>query len=225
MDRGIFRILALAGALTAMSVGATPGGTGRITISPTWRLVPNTLFEGSAAASGFPFAKRSPGGPGLFATGAYAITAELEVEISLFAGAEQLHLSGLPVLTSVSYGGIAGARLGISFWEDRLRPSIFAGTGVGLVLTTGAGMETNPEKLTQPWVFGVGFAVNLAPSWDLNFDYRLFIGSRGAVTDIGSLNGGGSWFSIGVSYLFAPEAGYTSKPSVPEYEGTGMHSF
>jgi hypothetical protein len=225
VDRAAFRIVVCACLATAGSAFATPGGTGRITIQPSWRLTGNDVFANSASNSGHSLIKTSPGGPGLFATGAYAITSELEVEISLFGGAEQLYLNGLPTLTSITYGGLVGLRVGISFWEDRIRPTVFAGTGVGLVLAMGAGMPGMVEKLTQPWAFGLGLAINIAPTWDLNFDYRLLIGSRGFVTDVGSFNGGGSWFSIGVSYLFAPEPGYTSKPNLPEYEGTGMHSF
>ena len=224
MRRGWLRFGVVA-CLAASPAWATPSGEGRLTLEPTWRLTPNDTFEASAAKAGHPFLMSSPGGPGLFATGAYAITSELEVEVSLMVGAEQLHLADLPVLTSYTYGAIAGLRVGISFFDERVRPTLFAGTGVGLVLGTGGGMTGLNEKLTNPWVFGAGLAINLAPSWDLNFDYRLFIGSRGSVTDIGSFNGGGSWFSVGVSYLFAPEASYSSKPDLPELEGSHPDSF
>jgi hypothetical protein len=216
------RVLALL-LTVSQAAQALPAGTGRITFAPGWRLTPNDTFAKSAELAGTPLGHSLPGGPVGIASFAYAATEELEVELSMYGGAEFLKLEGLPTLTSVTYGALAGLRLGYSFWEDRVRPSLLFATGIALVMTTGGGMEGLTEKLSQIYVPGVGVSFSLGTNWDLTLDYRLLLAVRGSVPGIGSINGGGSWFTIGISYLFPPDFGHPPRPSVPSLEGSGMH--
>jgi hypothetical protein len=69
----------------------------------------------------------------------------------------------------------------------------------------------------------VGISFSLATNWDLTLDYRLLLAVRGSVPGIGSINGGGSWVTIGITYLFPPDLGHAPRPTVPSLEGSGMH--
>ena len=66
----------------------------------------------------------------------------------------------------------------------------------------------SPQSTTQTYSVGAGVEYALSPSWALMLDYR-FLLTRGAVPGIGSINGGGSWIGLGVSYLFASDPGPT----------------
>jgi hypothetical protein len=214
------RAFALALALFARVALATVAGEGRLTVEPSFWIVSNDTFFASAVREGHPVVSSWPGGPGGFLTGAYAIIPELEIEISVFGGGQRLMLDQLSPLTLVSYGAIAGVRGGLSFWEDRLRPTVMVGTGAVLVFTSGADQPKSSEKLNNGWIVGLGLSIALAPYWDLTLDYRFMFASRGPVTGIGSINGGGSWFSIGFSLLFDPQTSNQSlRPTVPELDG------
>ena len=209
---------------TSLARAVAPG-EGRITFSPGWKMEPQDTFVTYAKTSGHTLLGNSPGGPAGFLSFAYACTEAIDVEISAFAAAEQFRLLNLPTLNAITYGAIIGARGSLSFFEDKVRPSLFIGTGIGLGLTSGGGQSALNEKLNSAWVVGIGLAIALDANWDFNLDYRLMIGVRDEVTGVGSLNGGGSWFTIGFSYLFAPDVSHAPRSSVPNMEDVGgMHT-
>lgn len=209
-------LLFSAAGASAQSAGpAALDQTTRITLHGGWRLTSNdTFYEGYYTLPGnedLPRAPASPGGPYLGATFGYSASELVEVGIDLFATGERLQLTGTPTITTVSYGAMVGLRFQALLdvlTENGVVP--FVGLQVGPLLAfssvDGVGVR---ETFTQGFAGTVGLNVRLSPQWGLAADYRLVFARGGnpfngrpGLTDLGSYNAGGSWFSVGVTFFF-----------------------
>lgn len=146
----------------------------------------------------------SPGGPQLSGAFSYPVTRNLDVRIDLFAGGELLRLAGQPPLQSVTYGGQLGGRLS---WPDPfglgISPQLAVLLGPTLVYVSGGGLEQPSESLNTGLAAAAGLSWRLSALWCVELEYKHLL-VRGAVPGIGSLNGGGNWFSVGVGRFFPP---------------------
>jgi hypothetical protein len=202
--RAVALLLALgAGAAQAQELA----GAGRISVLAGWRLTPNDHFYGNAVQLGYPPLSDSLGGPILTGAFAYVITEQLELGIDLFVGAEQLELDGLGVITTVSYGGLLGMRLQfpLSFagQSSGLIPYLGVHTGPALVFVTDE-VKGGVETLTQAWAGSAGLTLRFDPTWALTLEYKLML-LRGYLPEVGTVNGGGSWFGAAVTYYLPGE--------------------
>jgi hypothetical protein len=193
-------------------------GVGRLTIQGGWRLSPNDTFYDSFYSlpdyQGAPRAPTSPGGPFLAGSFAYAISDFVELGIDLFATGEQLRLTGAPTLTNVTYGALVGLRfqtlLDILTPEGVL-PFVGVETGPTLAYSRAEGVGQR-ELFTQAWAGTVGATFRFSASWGLTAEYRLaFVRGQTAFrnspefNNLASFNGGGSWFALGVTYMWPPD--------------------
>lgn len=206
----VARALVIASLLFPSVALAQLAGVGRITIEPGWRLTPNDHFAEAASAAGAALTRTSPGGPTLAGSFAYSATGWLEIGIDLFAGAEQLRLQGQPALTSITYGGALGVRLQAPLeqflFAERFVP--FAGllSGPTLIDVVGGNLQGTNEKVTASYILSAGFTFQVDQHWGITAEYRLLL-ARGMVDGIGSINGGGSWFSLGITFLIPSDSG------------------
>ncbi|MBU8894552.1 hypothetical protein KRR26_03000 [Corallococcus sp. M34] len=208
-------------------------GVGRITVSGGWRLTSNdTLFDswyrpGKVGSAWLPPPERGEDprgdGPVLTGTFAYAVTDLVELGIDLFvSGNNSLRLAE-PVgdgtferrkLTTLSYGALVGLRFqGVldGIGPQGLVPfaGILTGPAVAASKREGSSMV---ENVTQAWMGSIGATLRLSAHWGLTAEYRLAF-LRGPVETPDaeghpgpfSFNGGGNWFTLGLTYAFSPE--------------------
>jgi opacity protein-like surface antigen len=178
-------------------------GTGRVAVHPGWRYTPNETFRASAADVGHPLTRRSPGGPQITGTFAYAASASIEAAIDLFAGYERLRLDGTEAVTSVTYGALVGFRAFANL-GDRLVPNAGLGLGPVLVYTSGGPVGGPAERLVTGYAALAGISYRLTDSVAVSADARWLL-ARGTVSEIGGVNGGGAWAGIGVTWLIPPD--------------------
>ncbi|WP_199243222.1 hypothetical protein [Vitiosangium sp. GDMCC 1.1324] len=195
-------------------------GVGRMSIQAGWRLSPNGTFYDKFYSlpdyQGVARAPASPGGPFLAGSFGYAMTDFIELGIDLFATGEQLRLTGAPTLTNVTYGALLGVRFQtlLDFLTPQgVVPFVGLQTGPTLVYSQAEGVGQR-ELFTQTWAGTVGATFRLSSSWGLTTEYRLafvrgltpFTANNNAgFQNLGSFNGGGSWFALGVTYMFPPD--------------------
>jgi hypothetical protein len=83
-------------------------------------------------------------------------------------------------------------------------------------MVAAAAFEGQPvrETFSQAWAGSVGATFRLTPTWGLSAEFRQVF-ARGAVgrTDqkFGSVNAGGSWFTVGVNYTFPKDSSPSSR--------------
>jgi len=218
------RLLLLVLLLSAAGASAQDAGpsaldqTTRITVHGGWRLTPNnTFYEGYYTLPdnvGLPRAPESPGGPYVGATFGYSATELVEVGIDLFATGERLQLTGAPPITTVTYGALVGVRFQALLdvlTENGVVPFIGLQSGPVLAFSTVEGVGVR-ETFMQGWAGTVGVNFRLNAHWGIAADYRLVFAraanpfsGRPGLTELGSYNAGGSWFSVGVSFFFPPK--------------------
>lgn len=188
-------------------------GVGRFSLEAGWRLTTNKTFYNSYYG-GRPDLTRAPGSPGgPLAVGsfAYGISESLELGVDLFAGGERLQLTGQPELTTATYGALVGLRLQSvvpGFGPHGLVPFIGLLAGPTLAYSQFKG-ATGQEDLKTAYGATLGATLRMNPRWGLTAEYR-FVNVRGPVGGLSgqsftSFNGGGSWFSVGLTYTWPPE--------------------
>jgi hypothetical protein len=198
--RGVFA----ASALLALCAGAQSlEGAGRISVLPGWRYTPNDTFAASAAATDHPLTRPSPGGLQLTGVFAYAASASIEVAIDLFAGWETLRLEAAEPVTSVTYGALAGFRF-YALWDERWAPNIGLGLGPVLVYTSGGPAARTTERVVTGYAAIAGLAYRLDPGLSVSAEARWLL-ARGALPEVGGVNGGGLWAGVGLTWWFAPD--------------------
>jgi hypothetical protein len=199
-------------------------GIGRFTLQTGWRLTSNNTFY-----KGY-YDKRpslvrgadSPGGPLLAGSFAYAMTETLELGVDLFGTGERLQLADQPVLSTLTYGALVGVRMQTVLDIGPFGLIPFGGvlTGPTLVLSRFEGTGESNEVFTQAWAGTLGATLRLSPRWGITAEYRLtFVrgqppGRNGQT--FGSVNAGGNWFSLGMTYTWPPD------PSRPIQSGLGF---
>jgi hypothetical protein len=199
--------------LTAPGLAAAQAsldGVGRISTQLGWRLTTNRTFTdryySQPANLSLQRAEGSPGGPLVAATFGYAVTEHVELGIDLFATGERIELTGSPTLTTLTYGAMVGLRLQTLFegvGPEGLVPWVGILTGPTLVLSTFEG-SPGVEGVRQAWGLTAGGSLRLTPRWAATLELRGVL-VRGPVKDLGSVNGGGAWLSLGATYSFDAE--------------------
>ncbi|HYI01073.1 hypothetical protein [Hyalangium sp.] len=213
----LLTLLATLAASTAFAQDDAPSldGVGRISIQGGWRYVSNSTLYNSYYSqpgnAGLERAAKSPGGPLLVGSFAYAMSDLVEVGIDLFGTGERLQLTDQPQLTTLCYGALLGVRLQkwVALGPEGTVPFVGVLTGPLLATATFKG-ERPQETLTQAYAATVGATARLNPHWGLSLEFRQVF-ARGTVSKTGqrfsSFNAGGSWLSVGVSYAFPPDPG------------------
>jgi hypothetical protein len=79
--------------------------------------------------------------------------------------------------------------------------------GPTLVLESGGGIPETTEELVTGYLGSAGLSAR-SEAFCVSLEYRLLL-ARGFVPGIGGINGGGSWFGVGLTWWFAGE----SRPS------------
>jgi hypothetical protein len=224
----LYLLLAAARASAQEEEGAAPiNGVGRITVQGGWRLSGNDAFYDSFyALPGYTCsegcARESPGGPFLAGTFGYSVSEFIEVGIDLFATQQQLRLTNAPTLNNITYGALVGLRFQTLFdvlTPQGVLPFIGLQTGPALAYSVAEGVGRK-ELILQPWVGSVGATLRFSTHWALTAEYRLAF-ARGqspyndrpppagadanAYKNLAFYNAGGNWFSLGVTYLLAPD--------------------
>lgn len=203
--------LCAAACLAATPAGADSlDGVGRVTPGVGWRRTDNqafsTRYHAQPANAGKPRAPASVGGPVVAITFAYAVTESFELGVDLFAMAERLTLTGEPTLLSATYGSLVAGRfqrLIEGLGPVGIIPSLGILVGPTLVLTQPEGGAPT-EVVTQAWGATAGVRLPLGPTWGVGVDYR-FILVQGSAAQGGTVNGGGHFLTLGVTYAFPPE--------------------
>ncbi|MDY7227907.1 hypothetical protein [Hyalangium rubrum] len=214
MPRGSFLsllfTLAASTALAQDEDGSALKGGSRISVQVGGRFAFNNTFYDSYYArpenAGVARAAPSRFGPLVVGTFAYSITDSLELGIDLFGTLQQFDLTNQPRLTTTSYGALLGMRYQ-AWWDLGPHGTVpFLGvlTGPMLASTKFDGGKVR-ETLSQTWAVATGATLRLSPTWGLCVEYR-HVFARAAVGQpdqrFSSLNAGGSWVSLGVTYNF-----------------------
>lgn len=191
-------------ALVACPALAAPEGSGGLEFLAGWRVTPNDYFAANAAKVGTPLTHASTGGPAAVASFSYVALPWLAVAIDGMIGGERLFLRGLPPLTSITYGGMIGPRfmpdLGNGF-------ALSAGISTGAILVNVSGLNLSQanEQLDQAYMGELGLMYQLTPTVALDVEYRYLL-ARGFVPGYNGINGGGSWFGVGVTFWVEPQS-------------------
>lgn len=206
VKRPPFALLALAVALCAAGARAESrsiDGWGRITAFGGYRYVPNGYFAEKAAEAGAPMKKPSPGGPQGGASFGYGAFSFLEVTIDLLIGYETFELEGQAPFSSVTYGGLLGARftkLDLLFTGFAPYAGVQAGPILSIVTSNSA---PQPEKFLGGIAINGGFNYRFTERLGINLDVRWMF-ARNYVEPIAGCNVGGLWVSLGFSVFFPP---------------------
>jgi hypothetical protein len=216
--RALGRALTLLGLLAAAPAAAADpweeearggerlAGTGRVSVLGGWRVAPNGTLLRRAAAAGAPLGGRSPGGPALQASFAYAPSELLDLVIDLFASGERLWQAPPEPTTGLTYGAMVGLR---AQWLTGpvgpfrgLQPALGLHTGPTLLVAVDPD-GTAVETAVQGWAASAGLTGRLPGRWALSLEYR-FLLARGMTLERGSFSGGGNWLLLGLTYTFPP---------------------
>jgi hypothetical protein len=180
---------------------AAPEGVGGFELLGGWRLTPNGYFANTAAQVGTPLTHASPGGPVAIASFSYVPLSWLAIAVDGMVGGERLYLKGEPVLTSVTYGAMIGPKL-VPDLGHGFTLTLGVSTGAILVNESGLHLPQADEQLDQAFMGEVGVMWEFAPNIQLCAEYRLLL-ARGYVPGYSGINGGGSWFGVGLNFWIA----------------------
>lgn len=201
--RWVVAVLVLTSPVTARAQSQSIDGWGRATVMGGYRWVPNWYFASKAAAAGQPYTSPLQGGPQGVLSFGYGATEWLEVSVDLFAASHAFTVDGLEPFTSFSYGAGLGARL---MKTNVLFPGFtpYVGIALGPVLSDlfSSSLQV-PERLLGGYLAVGGFHWKVADRWAITFDVR-YLYARSVVPDIGGINVGGVFVSLGVSMFFPP---------------------
>ena len=220
-------LAALAVVAAAPALAAEQGsvqGVGRITAGGGWRLVPNDHWRAGAAEQGTPEATPSIGGPHAFISGGYGALDYLDVGLDLYVGGERHTLETLPTYTAVSYGVAVAVRfMKADFLVQGLTP--MAGVGLGpTICYVGRDDGLIREIVTTGFSAMGGISWRLTHAFGLWLEYR-FLLARGFAPEIGrSINMGGSFFGLGVTFYLESYKGPAETPLIsgPSMGGLGL---
>lgn len=183
-------LLLVAGSAEASGVD----GLGRISIGGGWRWVPNWYFASKAEEAGRPLEAVSSGGPQGTASFSLGVNSWLEVAVDLFIGYEGFRLAPQEQFSSVSYGGVIGARLVAT---DVLFKGFmpYLSLQAGPMLSSVASPQTpNAERLLGALSAAGGATWRFAERYGVSVEARWIYG-RLFVPGISGINVGGVWFS------------------------------
>lgn len=197
--------LLLAGtAASAQSVGIA--GRGRISLMPGWNYAPNGPFFANANYhTGAVLSERPKGGPTAFASFGYGASEALEVGVDLFGAFEAIQFGDRGAFNRISYGaGLVGRYI---FQPESLPLQPYLATGVmgTLVNSSGAGFA-GTESFVTGYLVGAGVDFSLGDTYAVGVGYRFMLARGRAPEDVqGSINGGGHFFLLSLSYYLPGE--------------------
>jgi opacity protein-like surface antigen len=175
-------------------------GMGRIAVQGGYRWTPNAEFMKRAAALGHPVEGGMPGGPQFSASFGYAPLDWIEATIDVFVGFENFRLQDLEQFTSTTYGALLGVRFAkMDFPFRGLVPYFGAQLGPVLSFITGKSIAGN-ERLNTGYSINAGLTFRVADRWGIGLDAR-YLFSRGEVPDIATIDAGGLWVSLSITYF------------------------
>lgn len=195
---------------TAPALASTPtDGVGRISLGGGLRWTPNWWFDARASEAGRgPAPNREAFSAPLGLQGAasfgYGAFEWFELSVDLFVGYEAFELEGWLPFTSLSYGGLIGARVTrYDFPVNGLAPYLGVQTGPMLVTVSSPTFPSGETVMTA-------FSVNGGASYKFSDRVGVFVDARWLlgrvfVADLAGRNVGGVFFSAGVSLFFPPE--------------------
>lgn len=187
--------------LLVASTALAQAGTGRVSVVGGWRYTPNDFLIHTASEQGIGI-RQGSGGPQLTGSFAYAAAEGLEVAIDLFAGYEQLGVSGYKPISSVTYGALLGGR---AYWRfGNLIPHLGVGLGPALVDVSGGVAGTLSERVVTTYAAMGGLTFQLNDNLGITADVRVLY-ARGYLQDVGGINAGGVWGGLGVTWFFPPD--------------------
>lgn len=180
-------------------------GVGHATLLLGWKLTPNDFFFNNAGAAGTPVVWRGVGGPQGALSFGYGATSFIEATIDVFVGNDRFQLQGSDSFVVMTYGALLGVTLKkMDLFASGLWASLTAQLGptLGYVSWPQHGAL---ETLTTGYSASVGIGYRLTDRVGLEAHYR-FVYARAGVPNMGGLNAGGSFFSLGLVILFPRDA-------------------
>ena len=195
------RWLVLVASLTSTAAFAELEGTQRVFGVAGWRYTPNDTFFTSAVANNYEPAGASIGGPQASIGFGYSFIDWAELAVDLYVGTERLSFTNAPPISSTSYGALLGVRLQteLTLFGRPFVPSLGIFTGPAFIYVSGGRLLPPTETLTDAYAGALGGTVRLTDAIGVTAEVRVLL-TRGHVPTIGSINGGGAWFGLGVSW-------------------------
>lgn len=178
----------------------------RFSLQAGWRYAPNTRFFDKYYARsenrGLTRADGTFGGPLVAGTFAYSPLEWVEVGMDAFFTYERMAVAAKPELNAITFGVMFGVRAQhrLVIRQKELIPFVGVLSGPTFAASYFAGGRS-VESFGQAAGLTAGATLRLTPMWGVNFDYRLTF-ANGEAEQLGSYNAGGSWFSVGLTYIF-----------------------
>ncbi len=204
----MIRALVVAAFLAASAAAAqedseqrTVQGMGRVAIQAGYRYTFNGEFMARAAKLGHPVEGGMPGGPGFAASFGYAPLDWIEATIDALVGFESFRVQGYGTFTSTTYGALLGVRFTkMDFPFRGLVPYVGIQLGPMLSFVTSKSVQ-NAERLNTAYSINAGFAVRFSSRWAVGLDARYLLATRGDVPEIATIDGGGLWVALSLTYF------------------------
>lgn len=211
MCRAVCAALVLLAAAPAAAQAKRIAGRGRISVAPSVAYVPDTpLTQNGEHFLSARRVDRTPLGYGGWASFGYGATDGIEAAVDLLGAAQPFEFESIEPLTKVSFGAGVGARF---IWQVdlggfELQPRVAVGLlGTLLTVTGGGSTVSDSESFVTTYFGGVGTDLVLSESFGLQLEYRFLLGRARAPAEIhGSINAGGHFLMLGISYYLLGEA-------------------
>jgi len=178
----------------------------RFTLQAGWRYAPNTKFFDDYYARRenrtLTRADGTFGGPLVAGTFAYCPLEWVEVGMDAFFTYERMAIAAKPEFNAITFGLMFGLRAQhrLVLSNKELIPFVGVLSGPTFAASYFAGGRS-VENFNQAVGLTAGATLRLTAKWGVNFDYRLTF-ANGEAEQLGTYNAGGSWFSVGLTYIF-----------------------
>lgn len=219
MVRAVAVALALA-AVPAAAQSKNIPGRGRISLAPSAAYVPDSPFRTNTQnALGASRREGTPLAYGGWASFGYGATESIEAAVDFVVATQTLNFdlnpTGSATFNRLTYGGGIGPRfiwrvdLGAMELQPRLSFGLM-GTVIAVQAEGGANVSSSESFITS-YFGGAGLDLIVSESYGVQLEYRFLYGRGRAPTEIGgSINGGGHFLMLGVSYYLLGEAPHQS---------------
>ncbi len=182
-------------------------GQSRFSLGPGWRYAPNTAFfdryYSRQENRGLTRADGTFGGPLVVSTFGHSLLEWLELGIDLFFTYERMAITDQPDFNTISFGMMVGVRFQKRLLlgpEDSFTPFVGVLSGPTFTASYFAGSRS-VENFAQALGLTAGARLRLTPKWGVCLEYRLTL-AKGQAERLGIYDAGGSWFSVGLIYMF-----------------------
>ena len=182
-------------------------GQSRFSLGPGWRYASNAAFfdryYSRPENRGLTRADGTFGGPLVVGTFGHSLLEWLELGIDLFFTYERMAITLQPDFNTISFGMMLGVRAQKRFHlgpEDSFTPFVGVLSGPTFTASYFAGSRS-VENFNQALGLTAGARLRLTPKWGVCAEYRFTL-ANGQAERLGLYNAGGSWFSVGLIYMF-----------------------